>query len=181
MGTAKVIFAVLAVLVLSGGLLIYVYRAPVAVETAYEPQGDPPIFVSPVVDGMRLYRSPLLRFELRYPGDVQIREYSAGNTSTITFEDQKGEKGFQVFVVPYEGATISEERFKMDIPSEVIKEPTAIVIDGAPATMFFSSNAMFGETREVWFIHNGFLYEVTTYKDLDPWLSAIMTTWKFIY
>ena len=37
-----------------------------------------------------------------------------------------------------------------------------------------------GHTREVWFIHNGFLYEVTTYKEIDEWLGSIMQTWKFI-
>ena len=34
--------------------------------------------------------------------------------------------------------------------------------------------------REVWFIHGGYLYEVTTYKELDTWLGSIMQTWKFI-
>ena len=37
-----------------------------------------------------------------------------------------------------------------------------------------------GDTREVWFIHGGYLYEVTTYKELDIWLAGIMRTWKFI-
>ena len=37
-----------------------------------------------------------------------------------------------------------------------------------------------GDAREVWFIKNGFLYEVTTYKELDAWLASIMQTWKFI-
>ena len=36
-----------------------------------------------------------------------------------------------------------------------------------------------GDTREVWFIHGGFLYEVTTYKQLDSWLAPIMQTWQF--
>jgi hypothetical protein len=33
--------------------------------------------------------------------------------------------------------------------------------------MFFGSNSAMGDTREIWFIHGGFLYEVTTYKELD--------------
>jgi hypothetical protein len=33
--------------------------------------------------------------------------------------------------------------------------------------------------REIWFIHGGFLYEVTTYKQLDSWLTPIMQTWQF--
>jgi hypothetical protein len=30
------------------------------------------------------------------------------------------------------------------------------------------------DTREVWFIYNAFLYEVTTYNELDAWLQAIL-------
>jgi len=46
--------------------------------------------------------------------------------------------------------------------------------------MFFGKNLIMGDTQEVWFIKNGFLYEVTTYKELDQWLAGIMKTWKFM-
>jgi hypothetical protein len=36
-------------------------------------------------------------------------------------------------------------------------------------------------SREIWFIHDGFLYEVTTYKELDSWLATIMQTWQFTH
>jgi hypothetical protein len=53
-------------------------------------------------------------------------------------------------------------------------------MDGARGTMFFSSYPRLNDTREVWFIHGGYLYEVTTFKQLDSWLGQIMQTWKFI-
>jgi hypothetical protein len=46
--------------------------------------------------------------------------------------------------------------------------------------MFYGSNSVMGDTREIWFIHGGFLYEVTTYKELDSRLVPIMQTWQFI-
>jgi hypothetical protein len=36
-----------------------------------------------------------------------------------------------------------------------------------------------GQTREIWFIHNHFLFEVMTYKELDSWLNQILATWRF--
>ena len=54
------------------------------------------------------------------------------------------------------------------------------MIDGVPAKSFFGYNDAMGDTREVWLIHGGFLYEVTTYKSLDDWLTLILQTWKFI-
>jgi hypothetical protein len=35
-----------------------------------------------------------------------------------------------------------------------------------PATMFYGSNSIMRDTREIWFINAGLLYEVTTYKQL---------------
>jgi hypothetical protein len=40
-------------------------------------------------------------------------------------------------------------------------------IDGAGSIEFLSNAPRLNDTREVWFIHGGFLYEITTYKELD--------------
>lgn len=180
----KYLKIILGIVVILGGAFLIVWYRPSAPQpaqpVAHEPNGSAPPFTSPVVDGMRIYRSPLLRFEVTYPEDLQVREYGKANTSTITFEDASGRRGFQVFVVPYAEATVSDKRFKMDEPSGVMKEPTQVVIGGISATAFWSTNMVFGEAREVWFINDGFLYEVTTYKELDSWLAGIMQTWKFI-
>jgi hypothetical protein len=175
----RIILGLLTLAAAAAGIFFFYKPAP-AEPRAHEPQGEAPLFISPVVDGMRIYRSPLLRFELSYPEELSIREYGKGNTSTIVFEDSSGHNGFQVFVVPYTEPTVSEQRFKMDVPSGVMKEPTQVLIDGVTATAFLSTSTLFGETREVWFIHNGFLYEVTTYKDLDSWLASIMSSWHFL-
>jgi len=83
-------------------------------------------------------------------------------------------------VIPYGQRQVSNERFKIDEPSGVRKDATTTIIDGVQGTMFFGSNDVMGDTREVWFIHNGYLYEVTTYKPLGALLSQVMATWKFI-
>jgi len=48
------------------------------------------------------------------------------------------------------------------------------------ATMFYGNNPIMGDTREVWFINGGYLYEVATYKSLDTWLAGTMQSWKFL-
>lgn len=164
----------------AAGALFFSYVPYTSKPYLQEPNGSAPLFVSPAMDGMRIYKSLLLRFQVSYPEELSVREYTKGNTSTIVFEDPTGQQGFQVFVVPYDEPTVSEKRFKMDVPSGVMKDPIQITIDGVSATAFWSTNSLFGETREVWFIRDGFLYEITTYKDLDPWLSRIMTTWRFL-
>ena len=55
-----------------------------------------------------------------------------------------------------------------------------IDIDGVRATAFFGQNPIMGDTREIWFTHGGYLFEVETYWFLDGWLAGIMKTWRFL-
>src|SRR5271165_4106598 len=131
--------------------------------------------------GVKEFRSPPLHFSLLYPQAMAVQVYrEEGNALTATFEDDSVDQEFEVFAVPYEGQQITTQRFKMDEPSGVYKEPHEGLVDGVCATMFFGNNAIMGDTREVWFIHGGYLYEVITYKQDDAWLAGIMQTWKFI-
>ena len=45
---------------------------------------------------------------------------------------------------------------------------------------FRSDNAAFdGDSREVWFVFKGNLFQISTYARLDPLLKAMFATWKF--
>ena len=81
---------------------------------------------------------------------------------------------------PYSGTHITDAQFQLDEPSGVIQDRTDTTVSGVPATTFFGHNDAIGDTREVWFIKGGLLYEVTTYKELDAWLKPIMQSWHFI-
>ena len=131
--------------------------------------------------GFDEYQSATYRFSLFFPQDLSPSVFKEpGTAMTVTFEDPFGSRGFQVFVVPYGEKKITPERFKADIPSGIIENSRAIVLDGVPAESFYSSNRALGDTYEIWFIYHGFLYEVTTYKAYDAWLNEIMSTWKFL-
>lgn len=131
--------------------------------------------------GWREYRSTAYRFSLLYPAQLAVKEYiEGGNALTITFQDLKKSEGFQIFITPYAEAQISDERFKKDVPSGVRVGLTDTTIDGATGAAFYSENATLGETKEVWFIHDGFLFEVTTPKPLEGRLNEILRTWQFI-
>lgn len=171
----NIIAGIGTVIILGGiGFLLYLYSSKNTPVTIYSPS------VGLVSEEYREYKNLLLHFSLIYPKDLKVKEYDDGTSaSTITFEDAANEKSFQIFVVPYQGNQITEEQFKKDVPSGIMKEPVDIIIDGVQGTMFFSTNASLGDTREVWFIRGGFLYEVTTYANLDSWLAQILSTWRF--
>ncbi len=131
-------------------------------------------------EGALEYRNELYGFSLFYPAELLVTEHSeGGDAATVTFQNVETAQGFQIFIVPYGEAQVSEQRFKMDVPSGVRKNLTETAVDGAVGAAFESFNAELGETSEIWFIRNGFLYEVTTLKPLDQWLKEIMQSWKW--
>jgi hypothetical protein len=134
-----------------------------------------------VPTGMREYRSTEYHFSLFYPQELTVNAYNnGGGVATITFQNPDEGEGFQIFITPYGESQVSDARFKQDEPSGVRESLTNVSVDGAVGAAFYSTDASLGATREIWFVHNGFLYELTTLKPLDSWLSHILQSWKFI-
>jgi len=159
--------------------------APTTVHLAVQPPSEALSAISPSARtppvGTKEYRSARYHFSLFYPQELTVEEHSeGGGAATITFQNIEKAEGFQLFIVPYSEPQVSAERFKRDIPSGVRNNLTNITVDGATGAAFYSTNTELGDTREVWFVHGGFLYEVTTLKPLDAWLGAIIQTWKFV-
>lgn len=132
-------------------------------------------------EGMLEYRNAKYHLSLFYPQELEVKERpERGNAVTITFQNVGKGLGFQIFIVPYSEQQISEARFKKDVPSGVKTDLENVTIDGVTAATFYSKDISLGETREIWFIKNNFLYEVTTPRSLDEWLSSIMRSWHFM-
>lgn len=134
-----------------------------------------------VGEGQREYQNLQYHFSILYPQELAVaEEQEGGGAVTVTFQNEEEVKGFQIFIVPYTGAQVSSAQFKKDIPSGVQEQLANIQVDGATGAAFYSTDAVLGATREVWFIRGGYLYEVTTLKSLDTWLDPIISSWEFI-
>ena len=130
--------------------------------------------------GYKKYQNAKYGFSILYPETLAQKEIDeGGNASTITFQNPAEGKGFQIFVVPYEGEQVSEERFRQDIPSHVRKNTEEVIVDGGKGAAFYSTDLGLGDTREVWFIKNGYLFEVTTLKALEADLLEMLRTWEW--
>lgn len=131
--------------------------------------------------GFHEYRNEHYRFALFYPSDLAVNLHDEGTgASTITFQNTDSGKGFQIFILPYAAPQVSTERFKKDVPSGVRKESVNVTVDGAFGTMFLSEQSLLGPTREIWVIHDGYLFEISTLKPLDSWLQSIMASFQFL-
>lgn len=131
--------------------------------------------------GQKEYANSQYHVSVFYPQELSVTEYTeASGAHTISFENTDGSRGFQVYVVPYPDAQITKSRILLDTHNTATETPQEIVLaNGTHALIFFSNGGALGKVREVWFLHGGFLYEVTTYADLDSWLSDILKTLTF--
>ena len=133
-------------------------------------------------EGWTEYRSDEYHFSLLYPTTLKETEHpEEGGGMTVTFEDiePKTVSGFQIFIVPFSSTQITVERLKEGDPSGVRTGLKNITVDGATGASFYSTDSILGATAEVWFTRGGYLYEVTTFRELAPSLANILATWQF--
>ena len=132
--------------------------------------------------GQKEYANTANGFSLFYPTELAIREYSeAAAGHTISFESENGSKAFQIYIAPYTDSQITLARIKADTRNTASGDPQEIVLqNGTHALIFWSYGGPLGTMRELWFMHGGNLYEVTTYQELDTWLADIMRSWTFL-
>ena len=138
---------------------------------------------APHPEGYVEYRNEKYGFSLYHAPETKIQEYDEGGgaaTVVLQNENEQELRGLQIFIVPYTEATISEARFKRDVPSGVRTNVESTTLGGVEAVTFTSVDLSLGATREVWVIHDGRLYEITTLESARDWLTSILETWRFL-
>jgi len=129
-----------------------------------------------------IYTDSQYKFSFEYPKNFTATKFQEGEEGdTILVQEKESKKSFQIFISPFdEPGPLTKERVKQDLPDLIINNPEQRVLkNGAVALVFFSEEESLGETREIWFVHNGYLYQISTYKELDSLVAKIISTWRF--
>jgi len=131
--------------------------------------------------GSSEYHNSAYHFSLIYPSSYTVTEFKEqGGGMTVTFQKPSDLAGFQIFITPYTATSITPERFKLDIPSGVVKSPVEVVIgNNIHALHFMSVAPIIGDSSETWFIRDAHLFEVTAYASLDTQMASILKTLQF--
>jgi len=128
-----------------------------------------------------LYTSDKYSFSLSYPKELIYKEFDEGSgATTIVFQEPGDAKvGFQLYITPYGKDTITGERILYDASGPVSDLKEEKLSNGLLVATFYSKAPILGETREIWWLHDGHLFELTTYASLDAWVREIISTLDF--
>ncbi len=168
----KLKIALPVLILLLGCVAYYIYSG-----SSSEPEETP--FKVPVLN--QKYENAKHGFGLTMPEGFTSRESSANGSDTIVFENAKAE-GIQIVISPYDDIKIlTKAMIESDIPDMQVLDPQPVEIGNANTGLAFRSDndAFNGKSREVWFVFNRELYQISTYERLDELLQKMFATWTF--
>lgn len=128
----------------------------------------------------KTYKNFQYGFSFDYPKEFKIVE-SGEETKTILINDANGNFQFQIIVNLFdEPGPLTRQRILQDLPDlkmEGLQEKK--LQNGNSVLIFLTNNSSLGKVREVWFIYNEYLYQISALQEFDNKLNEILSTWKF--
>lgn len=136
---------------------------------------------APGVSGGVQYENVRYGFSLRYPTGLAVQEFDEGTDSfTIVFQKPGEQVGFQIYITPHQGETLSGETIRRDVPSGVIGDLMEEQIRPDILAATFTSEApLTGKNKEIWFIRGGYLFEFTAYAAAESMVREVLQTIMF--
>ena len=126
------------------------------------------------------YKNDQFGFLFNHPEGFNISDFDDGGGKIILVKKAASDNGFQIYITPFdEPGPITKERILKDIPDMAISNEKEISVGGERALSFTSQDDLGGETREIWMVHGGFLYQVKGYKNFEEKMIEVLKTWKF--
>ena len=124
------------------------------------------------------YKNPYF-FSFQHASTTHIEESLDEQRGTVIVNGAQG--NFQIYLSPYDedASTLTAERLLKDIPDLKIKDSKSFVVtDGAKGIAFISEDVNAKETREIWFVSKGFLYQTSALLESAAFLEETLKTWK---
>lgn len=136
---------------------------------------------SPQVPETQTYTDIDYGFLFTYPRGYEARSFSdLEDTKTILVENHQTKQGVQVFVSAFdEDIILTPERIKQEMSDLVILEPKNLLAGDVTGVSFRSTNALDTESYEMWFIHNGRLYQISAPIVNKSLFKEMITTWHW--
>jgi len=131
------------------------------------------------------YTHPMYGFSFEKPDGYTVGSFNDGQGGeTVVVQKTSNDvakSGFQIYIYDaLEPVELTPQLIKEELPGTNVNNPKKIILDGAPGIMFDSNSSSFeGSSFEIWFIHQGFVYQISSYSEFASELQNIIGSWKF--
>ncbi len=140
------------------------------------------------ISGWQKYENSQYGFSFSYPGSSNVSDFADSGGKMILFKNAASDNGFQIFITAFDepfdstqgkSGPITKERILKDIPDMAISGDEYVNIGGEKALSFISQDDLGGKTREIWAVHNGYLYQIKAYENVEKQMMEILSSWRF--
>ncbi len=145
--------------------------------------------------GFKTFTHPGYGFSFDYPVNWNVSSFAEGEGETVLIQrasasDQRnnprnisgqGEGGIQIYISIFDepDTVLTKQRILQDIPDLKIANDQPMKVAGLDALRFDSVNQSGRNTKEVWLVYNGFLYQISTVVGSEAVLNKMIETWRF--
>jgi len=179
----KIIILIVIVLAIVAG--IYYWQSKKQVDTSAYPSVATveAIKAIPQYEYTEIYTHPTNHFSFKYPKGFAVTSIPSDEGETMIVQNTVTKVAVQIIISKFQGpdVDITPDIIKTDIPDMKIDSIQELLVGPSRKGLaFVSDNSAFGgKSREVWFVFNGNLYQISTYYEFDDFLKGIFATWKF--
>jgi hypothetical protein len=134
-------------------------------------------------DSLETFTHDVRNFSFSYPSDFAVGQFGNADGETIVVQNSDKRAGFQISIRSTdENIQMTKQRIQEDLPNLQVKNPQPVQLgdNAGQGLAFISDNEAFGgNSREVWFTFDGYLYQISTYASQTPLLQKVLSTWQF--
>jgi uncharacterized protein (UPF0333 family) len=178
----KIIFFILIIILfLIGIYFIFFNHKNIEKETTIKPEEftkDASINADNIT---KTYTNSEHNFSFDYPKEFKITEFGEEENKTILINNADNKFQFQIIISYFgESGPLTQKRILQDLPDlkmENVQQKT--LKNGDSVLIFLSDGSNSEKTREVWFIYNEYLYQISALQSFNDELNKILATWKF--
>lgn len=133
---------------------------------------------TPIALSSTRYQEALVPFSFELPKDFKVRIIKETEGIAYVVADAEQKNGFQIYTRTFDepNAKITEARIKRDISNIVMTHVQKISVEKTEGVSFIGSDT---NTREIWFVYGGLLYQINAPVQQEVLLQKVLATWQF--